>query len=226
MLFSLLSGSFDLFTVLAQILACVLIVLVILPLHEWAHGFIAYKLGDNTAKNMGRLRFNPAAHVDPIGALCLLLFNFGWAKPVPVNPSNFKNPKKGMALVALAGPGANIIAGAVGAFLINLFVFFFSAQLVTATGIPFYIYIFLENYTYLNIFLAVFNLIPLPPLDGSKILGAFLPDRIMYNMYKYERITYFILIALLFSGILRGPMGKLCDIIRSGLLWLTGLPFG
>lgn len=226
MLFSLFDGSFDLFTVLAEILACLLIVLVILPLHEWAHGFVANKLGDNTAKNMGRLSFNPIAHVDPVGALCLLLFGFGWAKPVPVNPNRFKNPKKGMAVVALAGPAANILAGAVGAFLMNLFFFFFGSQFVIGSGVVFFVFLFLQYYTSINIFLAVFNLVPIPPLDGSKILGAFLPDRVMYNMYKYERIFFFVLIALLFTGILSVPMGYLRSGIMNGLLWLTGLPFG
>ena len=104
MLRSILSGGLTMQDALMEILAVVMIVFLILPLHELAHGFIAYKLGDNTAKNMGRLRFNPMAHVDPIGALMILFVGFGWAKPVPVNPRNFKNPKTGMAITALAGP--------------------------------------------------------------------------------------------------------------------------
>ena len=120
MLRSLLSGSLTMQDAVMEILAVVMIVFLVLPLHEMAHGFVAYKLGDNTAKNMGRLRFNPMAHVDPIGALMILFVGFGWAKPVPVNPRNFKNPKAGMAVTALAGPVSNLLAGFAAALLYNV----------------------------------------------------------------------------------------------------------
>ena len=120
MLYSLLNRELSLERAIMQILAVSMIVFLVMPLHEFAHGLIAYKLGDNTAKNMGRLRFSPSAHIDPLGALMILLVGFGWAKPVPVNPRNFKNPKVGMAITALAGPVSNILAAIVGAVLFYL----------------------------------------------------------------------------------------------------------
>lgn len=123
MIFDLIYGRLNFTSALAGILACLLIIFLVLPFHEWAHGFAAYKLGDKTAKYSGRLSFNPLTHIDPMGALCLLLFNFGWAKPVPVDPRYFKNPKAGMAIVALAGPMANLVAAVAGGLLLNAAVF-------------------------------------------------------------------------------------------------------
>ena len=119
MLFSLLRGQLTPQSAIAQILAVLLIIFIVLPFHEWAHAFVAYKLGDTTVKYRGRLSLNPIEHIDPIGALALLLFGYGWAKPVPIDTSNFKKPKRDMALTAIAGPAANVIAAAVGAFLLN-----------------------------------------------------------------------------------------------------------
>lgn len=225
MLFSLFNGSLDMQTVIAEILACLLIIFIVLPFHEWAHGFVAYLLGDKTAKYSGRLSFSPLAHVDPFGALCLLLFNFGWAKPVPVNPNNFKRPKLGMAITALAGPAANVIASVVGGLLLHLLVFFIPSALYSSSGFIYYVSVFLVQYIAINACLAVFNLVPIPPLDGSKILFMFLPDRWVENIYRYQMFFFFIIYALLFSGILSVPLSYLQNGLINWVMWLTGLPF-
>lgn len=227
MLISLFQGGLSLENFLAQILASVMVIFFVLPFHEWAHGFVAYKLGDNTAKYSGRLKFSPLAHIDPIGAACLLFLGIGWAKPVPVNPNYFKNPKKGMALTAAAGPAANILAGSAGILLYNIVNVIFSFVQVGAATQTIYMFLiyFLSYYITLNFFLAVFNLIPIPPLDGSKILGAFLPDHAMANMYRYERIFMTIFIVLIATNVLSWPINFVSNLLISGISWLIGLPF-
>lgn len=175
-------------------------VLIALSFHECAHAFVAYKLGDPTAKYLGRLTLNPIKHFDPIGALCMLICHFGWAKAVPVNMMNFKNPKRGMALTALAGPATNLILGFTGAILYSLcrnilpnvydsqFTYALASALLT----------FLFYFGYLNIFLAIFNLLPVPPFDGSRILGAFLSDRHYIKLMSYERILGIVFFAVYF----------------------------
>ncbi|MBE6664279.1 MAG: site-2 protease family protein [Ruminococcaceae bacterium] len=168
------------------------IVIIALVVHECAHGFIAYKLGDPTAKYLGRLTLNPIKHLDPIGALCMLLFRFGWAKPVPINPMYFKNPKVGMALSSLAGPTSNIILSFIGTFFYVLSVKLGNLIIVTTanTGLytPLsYLYQFFAMFAILNMSLAIFNLIPLPPLDGSRIISIFLPQRAYFRIMRYER---------------------------------------
>lgn len=224
MLRSLLSGSLTMQDAVMEILAVVMIVFLVLPLHEMAHGFVAYKLGDNTAKNMGRLRFNPMAHVDPIGALMILFVGFGWAKPVPVNPRNFKNPKAGMAVTALAGPVSNLLAGFAAALLYNVAAIV-ATNVSLSTGAWELISIFFIYFISINISLAVFNLIPIPPLDGSKILFAFLPDRIVYKAYQNEQVLSIVLIVLIFTGVLTGPLSYLQNILTNWVFRLASLPF-
>lgn len=224
MLRSLLSGSLTMQDAVMEILAVVMIVFLVLPLHEMAHGFVAYKLGDNTAKNMGRLRFNPMAHVDPIGALMILFVGFGWAKPVPVDPRNFKNPKAGMAVTALAGPVSNLLAGFAAALLYNVAAIV-ANSVSLSTGAWELISIFFIYFISINISLAVFNLIPIPPLDGSKILFAFLPDRIVYKAYQNEQVLSIVLIVLIFTGVLTGPLSYLQNILTNWVFYLASLPF-
>ena len=224
MLYNLFNGTLSIENAIMQILAVSMIVFLVMPLHEFAHGLIAYKLGDNTAKNMGRLRFSPSAHIDPLGALMILLVGFGWAKPVPVNPRNFKNPKVGMAITALAGPVSNILAAIVGAVL------FYLNILLEVKGIfPLLIgellYYFLIYFISVNVSLAVFNLIPIPPLDGSKILFAFLPDKIVYKIYEHEREINLVLILLIAFGVLTGPLSNLQGILTTFIMEIVGIPF-
>jgi Zn-dependent protease len=224
MLYNLFNGTLSIENAIMQILAVSMIVFLVMPLHEFAHGLIAYKLGDNTAKNMGRLRFSPSAHIDPLGALMILLVGFGWAKPVPVNPRNFKNPKVGMAITALAGPVSNILAAIVGAVL-----FYLNILLEVKGILPLLIgellYYFLIYFISVNVSLAVFNLIPIPPLDGSKILFAFLPDKIVYKIYEHEREINLVLILLIAFGVLTGPLSNLQGILTTFIMEIVGIPF-
>ncbi len=224
MLFSLLRGQLDFQSAVAEILAILLIVFLILPFHEWAHAFTASKLGDTSVKYRGRLTLNPLAHIDPVGALALLLFGFGWAKPVPVDPRNFKKPKAGMALVALMGPVANIVAAFAGLLVFNLISVTTGSFMLTET-VGQIIYTFLSFYVLVNIRLAVFNLLPIPPLDGSKILFLFLPDKWVMKFYQYQMYISIALMALLWAGVLSVPLSFLSDLLLSGISWLAWLPF-
>lgn len=208
--------------VLMQILASLMVVIVVLPFHELAHGFVAYKLGDDTAKRANRLTFNPLNHLSYLGALCLILVGFGWAEPVPVNPRNFKHPKRDMALVALAGPAANLIAALVGSLILNALLTFvpYSAGVLYSS-----VCIFLSYYISVNIGLAVFNLIPLPPLDGSKILGAFLPERTYVKMLMNERTLSMVLLLLIALNIVDKLVAFPRDFLESVIYFIGALPF-
>lgn len=167
-------------------------ILVGLTFHEFAHGWVADRLGDSTARHQGRLTLNPLAHLDPVGFLMLILFRFGWAKPVPVNPYNLRgDPTRGMMLVSLAGPASNMLLALVLALLLGLGV---------ASLIPYGYYLFLYALQ-INVILALFNLIPVPPLDGSKILAGLLPGQ-SHFIYQMEKYGFIILILLLFTGVL------------------------
>lgn len=220
MLRSLFSGgSVDFLSVVFQILATLFIIFCILPLHEFAHGWAAGKLGDNTAKYSGRLTMNPLASFDPVGSLFLLLFGFGWAKPVPVDSRYFKNPKRDMALTALAGPVSNFLAAWVGGLI------YFGLTIAARIALPHFLYIFFSAYITINVALAVFNLLPIPPLDGSKILGAFLSNRTLYNYYKYQNVIVMVAFVVLFSGLLNGPIWALENVCLNGVQWLALLPY-
>jgi len=207
-----------------KILATLIVIFLIMPFHEYAHGFVAYKLGDNTAKSFGRLSFNPLHHVDPIGALAILLFGIGWAKPVPVDPRNFKNRRLGTFLVALAGPFANFLSAFLGGFILNALIKFNQGGLdnFAATTMQ----LFLEFFIVLNISLAVFNLIPIPPLDGSKILESCLPNRLVYKMYSYQRIISIVLLIAVFLGVLSYPLQIINSNVFKWIINITALPFG
>ena len=196
---------------LIELLIRLPIIIIALVVHEDAHGFVAYKLGDPTAKSRGRLTLNPAKHLDPIGALCMLLFRFGWANPVPINPTYFKKPKLGMALSSFAGPAANIILSFIGSFFYVLSLrggnLILATTQITALYTPLsYVCEFFALFALLNMSLAIFNLIPLPPLDGSRILSIFLPQKAYFGMMKYERYIGigFMVVLLLDSYILGG----------------------
>ena len=180
-----------------------LVVLIALTVHEFSHGFAAYKLGDPTAKSLGRLSLNPIKHLDPIGAICMLFFHVGWAKPVPINARYFKKPKRDFALVALAGPLANLVMAFLSAFLYLFLcalwrdiVFVSAFRLALAKNVL----LFLQLFHVINIGFAIFNLLPIPPFDGSRILNVILPQRIYFSIMKYERQIYFFVLGWLFLG--------------------------
>lgn len=205
--------------VLMMIAAALFIIFCILPLHEFAHAWAADKLGDNTARYQGRLTMNPLASFDPLGAMFLLLFGFGWAKPVPIDSRNFKNPRSGMALTALAGPLSNLLAAWAGGIV------YYGILIATGRNVPFFAQIFFLSYIQINVALAVFNLIPLPPLDGSKILGAFLPARTLYKYYQYQRIIVLVAFFVLFTGILNTPLLALESLAYTAVDKISALPY-
>ena len=180
-----------------------------IPIHECAHAWAADKLGDPTAKNLGRLTLNPLPHLDLFGSVLMLLTGFGWAKPVPIYSRNFDNVKKGMALSALAGPISNLLLALLCLILYKLWCFFLfpvlSVSITTAQAIANIFYIM----CLLNINLAVFNMIPIPPLDGSRLVTALLPARIYYKVMQYERYIILGVFAILMFGLLDGPLSFL-----------------
>lgn len=185
--------------------------LLALTFHEFAHGYVAYRMGDNTAKYQGRLSLNPIDHMDIIGTLCLLFFRFGWAKPVPVNQNNFYDRKKGIIFVSLAGPFANFIL----AFICYVILKLISPYYLMSKIASFFVEI-LASAVGMNIGLMIFNLIPIPPLDGSKVLMEFLPYNVRYKMYNLERYSSILLLILLYTGIISPILGFVGDKI----LWL------
>ena len=190
-----------------------------LPIHECAHGYAALRMGDHTAEWQGRLTLNPFAHFDPIGTTALILFGFGWAKPVPINPINFENPKKGMMLSALAGPLSNIAL----AFL--AMIFYKLSDIPCSMGLTADIFSALRLFFYylmtINITLGVFNLLPIPPLDGSRVATYFLPERIYFKIMRYENIIFIALFALIWMGVLDGPINFVTGIVTTGLDFIT-----
>lgn len=187
----------------------VLAALLCITFHECSHGYVAYRLGDPTAKNQGRLTLNPLKHIDIFGLIMMAVFKFGWAKPVPVDMRYFKNPKTGMAITALAGPVSNLILAFIFLIIRAILYAYYSGGAVIATLIT-----FCEYTAVLSIGLAVFNVIPIPPLDGSKILFSLLPDKAYYKILKYERYGFIVLMAILWLGLLDTPL----DVMRSFLL--------
>ncbi len=191
------------------------------PLHEFAHALAAVKLGDNTPRLQGRLTINPVVHIDPIGALMILVCGFGYAKPVSVYMHNFKKPKVGMAIVALAGPLSNLIQAFIALVICNLV----SMLGFIDSTILGYIILFFSFAAQINIGLAVFNLLPIPPLDGSRIATAVIPDKYYYKVMQYERYIQIALFALLFTNILSTPLNYLSDLVFFGLNFVASLPF-
>ncbi len=200
MLLSILGGS-DIRSVIISLVLSLPIIMLALVFHEVAHGYVAYKCGDPTAYNLGRLTLSPFKHLDPIGFLCMMLVGYGWAKPVPVNTRNFRNPKRGMALCAAAGPAANLILGLISAFLYgvcaSLYLFFMisGGQEFLINCLMWTTTLFQLSALY-NFLFMTFNLIPIPPFDGSRIFLHFLPTRLYFGVMRYERqIMFGLLIA-------------------------------
>ena len=190
--------------------------LIALTFHEFAHGYAAYRMGDNTARYSGRLSLNPLDHLDIWGTLCLLFFHFGWAKPVPINPANFRDQKKGIIRVSLAGPFANFLLAFVCAVVCKILVRFTAASEIAV----FFYQVFLYAEV-MNVGLMVFNLIPIPPLDGSKVLMEFLPPRARYEMYRIERYSGIVLLILVWTRVLTPILGTLSGWVFALLSLMT-----
>ncbi len=188
---------------LVSLLFSAIAAIIILAVHEYSHAYAAYKLGDPTARNLGRLTLNPLKHIDPLGAICMIFLHIGWAKPVPINARNFKNPKRDFAITALAGPLSNLIMAFISAFMYllsyallrdvtftNEFLFGLASNTLN------FIYIF----HIVNVGIAIFNLLPVPPLDGSRLLTVILPPKMYFGIMKYERTIYYVLLGWLILG--------------------------
>lgn len=236
--------QFDINDVL-QIFTKLLIIFLILPVHEYAHAFAAHKMGDDTAAHSGRLTMNPLAHIDILGAICLLLTGFGWAKPVPINPLKFKKQRLGVAVTAAAGPISNLLVSFVALIVYR---FFISTQFYLE-GIPslliqqysdtplvassleyavngmnymFFILYIIECFITINLGLAIFNLIPIPPLDGSKILSYFTSYKVDVWLQKNAMLVNVIFMILIISPILSYPLNWIANFIMKILWFVTG----
>lgn len=231
---------------LPQILLSLPIVLIALSFHELAHGFVAMKLGDNTAKNLGRLTMNPLKHIDIIGFISMVLFRFGWAKPVPIQSRNFRKPRRDMALTGLAGPVSNIILAIISVLLLRLVMLIMGVAMPNeinlcikalflgsfssiSASVPFIIMSIISYMLYLgvilNLSLALFNLIPIPPLDGSRIFYVFLPANLYFGIMKYEQyISMAMFLLLMFTDIVTYPLSIAIDWLVNGLCTLTAMP--
>ena len=213
---------------LQELIFMIPVIIIALSCHEYAHARAACSLGDQTARYMGRMTLNPKNHLDPIGALALLFFGFGWAKPVPVNMHNLKMKNKylGMTLVSLAGPLMNfLLAGAATLLVISLNSLlspYFDIWSESAVSLIINGFIFFTLFAYINIVLGIFNLIPVPPLDGSKILLGLLPYNLASKLYQYERYGFIILIILMFSGVLGRLISPVINWYLMNIITITG----
>ena len=219
---ALFSGDFETFIV--SLLLSLPIVFLSLSLHETAHGYMAYKLGDPTAHSLGRLTLNPLKHLDPFGFLCMLFFGFGWAKPVPVNTRYFKKPKRDMALTGLAGPVSNLLLAILFAILLRV-----EYGILGHINIPneftylcfYWLSQFLTLGVTLNVTLAVFNLLPIPPLDGSRLFLSLLPTRIYFQIMRFEQYISIALMLALALGWLDAPIRWLSSFVLNLIFKIT-----
>jgi Zn-dependent protease len=218
---------------LSDLLIMVPILLIALPFHEYAHGYVAYKLGDPTAKDAGRLTLNPIKHLDPLGTLMMLVARVGWAKPVPVNSGHFKNRRKGIILVSLAGPLSNLLL----AFIFTL-IWGFVIKLVIIQVIPVrsetmvnvinWLQVFFQVAVLVNISLAVFNMIPVPPLDGSRLISSFIPEESYFRFARYEQFIGlgFIALVIFAPNALSTVIRFVADPIYNSMITVTSFVFG
>ena len=199
-----------------------LVTLLAIPCHEAGHALASYLMGDPTARNHGRLSLNPLRHFDLLGTLCMVVAGVGWAKPVPTDVRRFKNPKVGMAVTALAGPAANLLLA-----YLSMAVWKAVAYWAPANEFTWFVTYFLQYMVLMNVGLAVFNLIPVPPLDGSRVLLVFLPPRLYFGIMRYEKAILVVLLAVVWYGALNGPINAATDVvwglIYDGTGWVDAL---
>lgn len=197
-----------------------IVLLTAIPIHEAAHAYVADKMGDPTGRYMGRLTLNPMAHFDLVGSIAMLVAGIGWAKPVPINPRNFREPKKGMAISAAAGPISNLIVAAISLSAAKILMYVsYQVGVNTVLSTLFTIFNLMCS---INISLAIFNLIPIPPFDGSRIFNYFLPDKFYFKVMEYEQYIVIGLLIILFTGVLDVPLAVLSNLIFGALDKLTG----
>lgn len=228
MLFDIFRGNADFLEIMIGLFSRLFVVFCTMPIHEYAHALIATKLGDETPRLSGRLTLNPMAHIDPLGALMIFLCGFGYAKPVSVNPRNFKDPKKGMAITAIAGPVSNLLMGFVFVVISTAFL-----NIVNMSGnvteenyyILSAVYSFLYFAAAINVNLAVFNLLPIPPLDGSRILQLLIPAKYYYKFLQYERYVVIVVFVLILTGVLSTPLSLASGLILNLFSNIAELPF-
>lgn len=191
------------------------------PIHEFAHAYVADKCGDDTARLKGRLTLNPFAHLDFIGTLMIFFFGIGYAKPVPVNPARLKHPRRDMALISLAGPVSNLLMAFVSVWVYYILMAVGGSNIAVGAVAYFFSYA-----AQINVMLAVFNFLPIPPLDGSKIFSAILPDRIYFKIMQYDRYIMIGLMVLLFTGLLNTPLSWISNIMMKFISIIPSLIFG
>lgn len=229
MLLDAIRSGFDLPKLIMCALSAFVVIFITMPIHEWAHGFVSTKLGDPTPRYQGRLTLNPMAHIDLIGALGILLFGIGWAKPVQVNARYYKNQKLGMAIVAAAGPISNMFVAFISMLLSNLALYINSAVLglsISSTySVPLLVAIFFQYVALINISLAVFNLIPIPPFDGSRILFVLLPSKYYFKIMQYERFIFMGLLLVIYLGVFDMPLQIARGAVFNFIDTLASLPF-
>ena len=224
----ILSGG-DMQTYVISILLTLPIILLSLSLHETAHGFAAWRLGDPTARNLGRLTLNPLKHLNPLGFLCMMVAGFGWANPVPVNARYFRKPRRDMALTSLAGPVSNLLLAFIFLLLLRFLGFgvlreqVLLAQSEFARNMAYFAILFLYYGVSMNVTLAVFNLLPVPPLDGSRILFLLLPPRLYFKIAPYERYIVIAVMLLLLLGPLSAFIDFVCTWILRGMFAMVGM---
>lgn len=204
--------------------AIAFVVFCTLPVHEYAHAWMAVKLGDDTPRLAGRLTLRPMAHIDFFGALMILLVGFGYAKPVQVNMHNLKNGRKSFALVALAGPVSNLIMALIFT-LLRTVIYVLAVNIEMPVAVYMVLGSFFNFAASINISLAVFNLLPIPPLDGSRIVNLILPAKYYYTIMKYERYIMIGMFVLLWTGILSTPLSWLAALVETGFDYVAELPF-